>query len=168
MVETAQAILGDEDTKVDKLLDGQSPHEIAWREWGDAVLERGDLEDALDDARTIITRLSGGGSMSVEPTRALVAVDVNTGSDTSQAAGLKANIAAAKALPRLLRCKGLGGQIVIDFAPLPKKDRKALENALRSALRQDDVETALVGWTPMGLFELNRKRARTALHDILA
>ena len=59
--------------------------------------------------------LTGGGHMMIEPTRALVAVDVNTGPDTSPAASLKANIAAARDLPRQLRLRGLGGQVVVDF-----------------------------------------------------
>ena len=101
----------------------------------------------------------------VEPTRALVAVDVNTGPDTSSAAGLKANIAAARALPRALRLRGLGGQIVVDFAPMPKKDRRTLDQVLTSAFRADSVETALVGWTTLGHVELSRKRERLPLTE---
>ena len=111
--------------------------------------------------------LRGGGAVIVEPTHAFVAVDVNTGGDTSPAAGLKANLAAAGVLARLLRIKGLGGQIVVDFAPMPKKDRRAVESALRAGIRRDAIETSLVGWTQMGHFELNRKRARAPLHEIL-
>ena len=88
--------------------------------------------------------------MFVEPTRALVAVDVNTGGDTAPAAGLRANLAVARALHRALRLRGLGGQIVLDLAPMPKKDRRAFEDALRAAFRADSIETALVGWTPLG------------------
>ena len=87
--------------------------------------------------------------MFVEPTRALVAVDVNTGGDTAPAAGLRANLAVARALPRALRLRGLVGQIVLDLAPMPKKDRRAFEDALRAAFRADSIETALVGWTPL-------------------
>ena len=54
----------------------------------------------------------GEGSVAVEPTRALVAVDVNSAGGDSTAAGLKANLAALRALPRALRLRGLGGQIV--------------------------------------------------------
>ena len=104
----------------------------------------------------------------MEPTRALVAVDVNTGSDTSLAAGVKANMACARALPRALRCLGLGGQIVIDAAPMPKKDRRAFESALRAAFKSDPEETTLVGWTTLGHFELQRKRARLPLSEILS
>ncbi|MEM1066673.1 MAG: ribonuclease E/G [Pseudomonadota bacterium] len=107
------------------------------------------------------------GSLVIEPTRALVAVDVNTGTDFSPAAGLKANLAAARALSRQLRLRGLGGQIVVDFAPMPKKDRRTLEEALRRAFRADLVETSLVGWTPLGHYELQRKRERRPLHEVL-
>ena len=98
--------------------------------------------------------------MYVEPTRALVAVDVNTGGDTSLASTLKANIAACKALPRALRLRGLGGQIVMDLAPMSKAHRKQIESTLRGAFRADSIDTALVGWTPLGHFELQRKRER--------
>ncbi|MEM8579762.1 MAG: ribonuclease E/G [Pseudomonadota bacterium] len=156
------------------LLDAPDAHHMAWRDWGrpapDQVvtdpggfMEFGIL-DALDDLRRAGTSLDTGALLFVEPTRAMIAVDVNTGRDTSGAAGLKANIAAARALPRLLRLKGLGGQIVVDFAPMPKKDRKQLDQVLRAAFRNDPVETSLVGWTPMGHVELQRKRDRLPLY----
>ena len=107
-----------------------------------------------------------GGSMVIEATRALVAVDVNTGGDFSPAAGLKANMAAARDLPRQLRLRGLGGQIVVDFAPMPKKERKSFEGALKAAIRKDPIETSLVGWTGMGLYELQRKRERWPLDEV--
>ena len=93
-------------------------------------------------------------------------MDVNTGNDASLAAGLKANLACARALPRALRLRGLGGQITLDLAPMPKKDRRAFESALRQTLRADDIETTLVGWTPLGHFELQRKRARQPLSEV--
>jgi Rne/Rng family ribonuclease len=105
------------------------------------------------------------GSMTIEPTRALVAVDVNTGADVSPAAGLKANLAAARELPRQLRLRGLGGQVVVDFAPLAIPDRPKVETALAAALRHDGIDTAIVGWTPLGHLELQRKRARRPLGD---
>ncbi len=104
--------------------------------------------------------------MLIEPTRALVAVDVNTGPDTSPAAGLKANIAAARDLPRQLRLRGLGGQVVIDFAPMPKRDRHILDQVLKAAFKAEG-ETNLAGWTTLGLYELTRKRDRLALSELL-
>ncbi len=168
LVATTQALLADKSNAVETLLDGPDIEEQIWRDWPIATFERGDVTEFVEVAASDVCTLAGSASMSVEPTRAFVAVDVNTGNDTSPAAGLKANIAAARNLPRILRLKGLGGQVVVDFAPMPKKDRRGLEAALRAAFRADDIETALVGWTPMGHYELNRKRARAPLHEILS
>jgi Rne/Rng family ribonuclease len=106
--------------------------------------------------------------MMIEPTRALVAVDVNTGPDTSPAASLKVNIAAARDLARQLRLRGLGGQVVVDFAPLPKKDRAILDQVIRAAFKGEAAETTLAGWTTLGLFEMTRRRDRLALAETLA
>ena len=92
----------------DCLIPGDGPHLLAWREWiapADVLTHPGSFEDAgvldaLETLRSPRQTLSGGGHMYVEPTRALVAVDVNTGADTSPASALKANLAAARALPR--------------------------------------------------------------------
>ena len=104
--------------------------------------------------------------MVIEPTRALVAVDVNTGPDTSPAAALKANVAAARELPRQLRLRGLGGQVVIDFAPMPKRDRHILDQVLKAAFKTDG-ESNLAGWTTLGLYEMTRRRDRLLLRDLV-
>ncbi|MEM7632498.1 MAG: ribonuclease E/G [Pseudomonadota bacterium] len=163
----ACAVVQDAGSDIEKLIEGPGPQELAWRDWPDAHPDEGDLAPHLSTAAQAQYALQGGGSLWVENTRAFVAVDVNTGTDTSPAAGLKANIAAARDLPRVLRLKGLGGQIVVDFAPMPKKDRRALETALRTAFKADTVETSLLGWTVLGHFELTRKRARAPLSEVL-
>lgn len=165
----AQEVLADTGTDPELLLDGPDAHDLAWRDWttppanavesGAGAFERAGVLDAMVNATGAEVRL-GDASMFVEPTRALVAVDVNTGGDTGPAAGLRANLAVARALPRALRLRGLGGQIVLDLAPMPKKDRRVFEDALRAAFRADTIETALVGWTPLGHYELQRKRER--------
>lgn len=138
----------------------------ALRDWarpGDATRRGpGALADVWEEARALARPLVplGAGSMAVEPTRALVAVDVNTGGDLSPAAALKTNLAAARELPRQLRLRGLGGQISVDFAPLAKADRPRIESALTAALREDGIDTTLAGWTPLGHLEILRKRAR--------
>ncbi|MBU3258964.1 ribonuclease E/G [Roseovarius sp. PS-C2] len=176
MHDLAQAVTGDaEGADPEKLTDGDGPHALAWREWSapaqvdtasGSFTDHGVL-DQIDALRLADAPLGGGASISVEPTRALVAVDVNTGGDTSPAAGLKANLAAARDLPRQLRLRGLGGQVVMDPAPMPKKDRRQFETTLRAAFRADIVETALVGWTPLGHFELQRKRDRIPLSEVI-
>jgi ribonuclease G len=143
----------------------------ALREWhqpGDAVREAptalrdAGVWDEIDALRQPLVAL-GDGTMAIEPTRALVAVDVNTGRDTSPAAALKANLAAVAELPRQLRLRGLGGQVTVDFAPLSRAERPRVEGALAAALRGDAIETAILGWTPGGNLELQRKRTRRPL-----
>ncbi|MCC6864210.1 MAG: ribonuclease E/G [Rhodobacteraceae bacterium] len=171
----AVAVLADIEGGPELLVDGAGAHESAWRDWADPapneVVEGGfavagvlEMIDALRDASVALT---GGGHMFIEPTRALVAVDVNTGPDTSPAAALKVNIAAARDLPRQLRLRGLGGQVVVDFAPLPKKERAILDQVIRAAFKHEATETNLVGWTSLGLFELTRKRDRLPLEEVL-
>lgn len=175
MRDLAVAVTGDHaGQNAEKLLDGDGPHTLAWREWTAPAEVNDDANcftdlgilDQIDTLRDIKAPLPGGASIYVEPTRALTAVDVNTGADTSPAAGLKANLAAARELPRQLRLRGIGGQITLDLAPMNKKDRRQFETALRAAFRTDTVETALVGWTPLGHFELQRKRDRIGLNEI--
>ena len=125
------------------------------------------LAEMIDDLLAPRVGLSGGGHMMIEPTRALVAVDVNTGPDTSPAASLKANIAAARELPRQLRLRGLGGQVVVDFAPMPKRDRAVLDQVIRAAFK-GETEANLAGWTTLGLYEMTRKRDRLPLAELLA
>ncbi|SDI65022.1 ribonuclease E/G [Lutimaribacter saemankumensis] len=175
MADLARAVMSDASGEMEKLTEGDGPHALAWREWIDpaeVVTEPGGFAthgvlERIDAARSPHVSLPGGGSLYIEPTRALVAVDVNTGTDTTPAAALKANIAAARDLPRQLRVRGLGGQITLDLAPMPKKDRRAFETALRAAFRADTVETTLAGWTPLGHYELQRKRERRPLSEVL-
>lgn len=175
MRELAQAVLADVNGEPELLVEGASAHETAWRDWADPVpdevieggfADNGVLEQ-IDDLLTPSVDLPNGAHMQIEPTRALIAIDVNTGPDTSPAASLKANIAAARDLPRQLRLRGLGGQIVVDFAPMPKKERVILEQVLRAAFKGEAAETSLAGWTPLGLFELVRKRDRLPLSQAL-
>ncbi|KPQ04942.1 MAG: Ribonucleases G and E [Rhodobacteraceae bacterium HLUCCA12] len=172
----AEAVLADVQGAPELLVDAPDPHALAWRDWGTADCVD-DSEGALDhhgvrDQIAALLRpevaLGAGASMAIEPTRALVAVDVNTGADTSPAAGLKAGIAAARELPRQLRLRGLGGQVVVDFAPCPKKDRAIVEQTLRKAFRPDGQDATLAGWTPLGNFELQRRRDRAPLAAWLA
>ena len=164
----AEAVLNDVQGAPELLVDAPGPHEQAWRDWGDVdevdtsetALDHSGALDQIEGLARAQAPLGGGASMMIEPTRALIAVDVNTGSDTSPAAGLKANLSAARDLPRQLRLRGLGGIVIIDFAPFPKRDRHVIEQVLGKAFRADPGEANLAGWTPLGSFELTRKRDR--------
>lgn len=175
MLDLARAVLADaEGTTPEALTEGDGPHALAWREWtipatvetDEGCFETRGVLDQIEDIRDAHVDL-GEGHMYVEATRALVAVDVNTGGDTSPAAALKANLAACRALPRALRLRGLGGQIAVDFAPMSKAHRKQVEQSLRASLKNDAIETSMVGWTAMGLFEMQRKRERLAMIPLI-
>lgn len=177
LLNLARAVMADAEGGAELLLDAPGAHEAAFLDWADPAPDAvEDKPTALEDSGALaaieallIPRVSlvAGASMEIEPTRALIAVDVNTGADTSPAAALKANIAAARALPRQLRLRGLGGQVIVDFAPMPKRDRGTVEQVLRAAFKAEGTETTLIGWTAMGLYEISRKRDRMPLSRIL-
>lgn len=174
MRELAEAVLADLTGPPELLVEGAGAHETAWRDWADPapddVYEGGFADhgvlEMIDDLLAPRVAL-GEGHMMIEPTRALIAVDVNTGNDTSPAAALKVNIAAARELPRQLRLRGLGGQIVVDYAPMPKKDRAILDQVIRAAFKAE-TEVNIAGWTTLGLHEITRKRDRLPLRELLA
>jgi ribonuclease G len=172
----AEAVLADISGAPELLVDGPSAHDLAFRDWLDPAVDDADTDresferhgviEALEALSTPRVALDGGAHMMIEPTRALVAVDVNTGPDTSPAAALKSNVAAARDLPRQLRLRGLGGQVIVDFAPMAKRERHILDQVLKAAFKADG-EANLAGWTTLGLYELTRKRDRLPLMELL-
>ncbi|MGB1234515.1 MAG: ribonuclease E/G [Planktomarina sp.] len=170
MMGRAEAVMAEDGSMPEMLLEGDDPHVLAWREWADVkhvltgskdLNETGALDDLVDF--TGVKAFLSHGSLFIEPTRALVAVDVNTGTH----APLETNLAAIRDLPRQMRLRGLGGQITVDLAPVMKKDRKLLESTIKASLRSCAVETEFVGWTPLGHIELKRKRERAPTAPIL-
>lgn len=117
------------------------------------------LEQALVAARALPLAI-GGGLVHIEPTAALVAIDVNTTGSPAQV-----NQALAAELPRLLRLRGLGGIITIDFAPMA--DLRPVLTTLQRALAGCPVPTQLHGVGPAGLVELTRRQDRLATKNLL-
>jgi ribonuclease G len=111
--------------------------------------------------------LLNGGFLMIEPTSAFVAVDINSGSDTSYAAALKTNLLAMAELPRQLQIRGLGGKVIIEFAPLSKTDRTQAESELKKSFDKNKIESTIVGWTKLGNLEIQRKRERAPISSIL-
>ena len=167
----AHAVMQDNVGKSELLLDGASPEEYALREWssneplihlsGNEAFENSGIDEQIEALTQPYVKLGEDGSMYIESTRAMIAVDVNSRAGASSA--FKVNLKAAEILPKELRLRGLGGQIVIDFAPMAKNNRKKLETVLLKSLKEDPVESTLVGWTQMGHFEIQRKRERVQI-----
>ncbi|MBI1744455.1 Rne/Rng family ribonuclease [Candidatus Acetothermia bacterium] len=116
--------------------------------------------------------LPGGGSLVIEETEALTAIDVNTGSDVKhkdqEMAILNTNLEAAMELPRQLRLRKLSGIIVVDFIDMKRRDHESrVLKRLREELRKDRVPSDLVDITQLGLVEITRKREGESLADMM-
>ena len=111
--------------------------------------------------------LSNGGFMMVEMTSAFVAIDINSGADISRAACLKTNLTAVNELPAQLQVRGIGGKIIVDFAPIKRKDREILCRELSECCKRDKVEMTIIGWTKGGCLEIQKKRDKPALSHTL-
>jgi Ribonuclease G/E len=129
-----------------------------------------ELEDAFAALAEPIVPLPGGGRLTIQPTAALVAIDVDAGShaggrDASEL--LRLNEAALAVATREIRLRNLGGAILLDVAGLSVKARAGLEPKLARALAEDPLHPRLLGLTRGGLFEIQRPRLHPPLHEIL-
>ncbi len=123
-----------------------------------------DHEIAKIHARTV--PLKSGGSIVIDQTEALVAIDVNSGNfraeGDAEETAYQMNIHAAKEIARQLRLRDLGGVIVNDFIDMRKeKHRRAVERGLRDAMKRDRARTKILRTSPFGLIEMTRQRIRT-------
>src|SRR5205085_3335535 len=109
-----------------------------------------------------------GGSIVIDQTEALVAIDVNSGNfradNNAQETAYQMNLVAAKEIARQLRLRDLGGVIVNDFIDMrDEKHRRGVERALREAVRRDRARTKILKISPFGLVEMTRQRIRPSL-----
>jgi len=112
--------------------------------------------------------LRAGGSIVIDQTEALVAIDVNSGNfradDDAEETAYRLNISAAKEIARQLRLRDLGGVIVNDFIDMRReRHRRGLERALRDAMKRDRARTKILRTSPFGLVEMTRQRIRPSL-----
>ena len=115
-----------------------------------------DLDDAIAALAEPRVALSGGGSLVIEPTEALTAIDVNAGPEAN---ALSANLAAAAEIARQLRLRHIGGIIVIDFISMGReRDQDQVMAALKAAVADDPSQTYIIPMSPLGLVEMTRER----------
>lgn len=121
--------------------------------------------NAIDSACETSLALPGGGSITMQQTQALLAVDVDKGAAISAAAAANE---AAKLLASQLRLRGLGGLVVIDFPNLRQpKQRKTLERTLEAACEADPNVTKFNSLSRFGVIEMTRAKPDLSLDDLL-
>jgi len=136
------------------------------------------LFDAMDieaEIRELFSRrveLPTGGHLIIEPTEALVSIDVNTGRYTgkkdAEATILRTNLEAAREIARQLRLRDIGGIIVIDFIDMDERaSRDRVLQELRTHLSRDRARTRAFAISDLGLVEMTRQRVRPSLWQSL-
>ena len=128
------------------------------------------IETQINDLFSLNVKLKSGGSIVINTTEALVAVDVNSGKNTSERnienTALKTNLEAAVEIARQLRLRDLGGLIVIDFIDMDDyRNNFKVEKSLKTALVRDRARVQVGRISMFGLMELSRQRLRSSLID---
>lgn len=132
------------------------------------IFTRFQLEDQIATLFNNRVTLKSGGSIVLERTEALVAIDVNSGKGTQKKniedTALMTNLEAAAEIARQLRIRDLGGLVVIDFIDMrEQKHRNQVEKALRTAMKQDRARVKIGKISKFGLLEISRQRLRPSI-----
>ncbi|MEN6386975.1 MAG: Rne/Rng family ribonuclease [Phycisphaerales bacterium] len=126
------------------------------------------IEEEIKKINSKRVELKIGGSIIVEQTEALVAIDVNSGKFTkhenAEQTALRINIDAAKEIARQLRLRDLGGLIICDFIDMrDSKNRREVEKTFRNALANDRARSRILKISAFGIIEMTRQRFRPSL-----
>jgi ribonuclease E len=126
------------------------------------------LEEQIASIFEKRVELTSGGSIVIEPTEAMVTIDVNSGKATQKKSveetALQTNLEAAEEIARQLRLRDLGGLIVVDFIDMREAKHKAeVEKALKNHLKTDKAKTQVGKISRFGLLELSRQRLRPSI-----
>ncbi len=132
------------------------------------------VEEGIQEAFSRAVRLKSGGHLVIEPTEALVSIDVNTGKFTGKGKKdpeqtiLKTNLEAAREIAKQLRLRDVGGIIVVDFIDMESQDnRDKVLRELRTHLGRDRARTKAFEVSNLGLVEMTRQRVRPSLFNSL-
>jgi ribonuclease E len=126
------------------------------------------IEDEMSKIQRRHVPLPEGGSIVIDQTEALVAIDVNSGNfrveDDAERTAYEMNLRAAREIARQLRLRDLGGVIVNDFIDMrEERHRRGVERALREAIKRDRARTKVLRMSAFGLIEMTRQRIRPSL-----
>jgi len=134
------------------------------------LFNRYQIEGQIESAFNREVRLPSGGSVVIDPTEALVSIDINSaratrGADIEETA-LNTNLEAADEIARQLRLRDIGGLVVIDFIDMTsQKNQRAVENRMRDALQVDRARVQVGRISRFGLLEMSRQRLRPSLGE---
>ena len=128
------------------------------------------IETQINELFSLNVKLKSGGSIVINTTEALVAIDVNSGKNTSErnieSTALKTNLEAAVEIARQLRLRDLGGLVVIDFIDMDDfRNNFKVEKTLKTELIRDRARVQIGRISMFGLMELSRQRLRSSLID---
>ncbi len=134
------------------------------------LFNRYQIESQIELAFQREISLPSGGSIVIDPTEAMVSIDVNSARSTKgkdiESTAYATNTEAAKEVARQLRLRDLGGLIVIDFIDMQdEKHQQKVENTFRSAVQSDRARIQIAGISRFGLLELSRQRLRPSLEE---
>lgn len=132
------------------------------------LFSRYQLEEQIEAIYSHKVELKSGGSIVIDPTEALVAIDVNSGRATKEKGieetAFKTNLEAAQEVARQLRLRDLGGLIVIDFIDMRNiKHVQEIEKSLKQAVKRDKARTQVSRISQFGLLELSRQRLKPTI-----
>lgn len=134
------------------------------------LFNRFQIESQIETAFQREVKLPSGGSIVIDPTEALVSIDINSaratkGGDIEETA-LQTNLEAAEEIARQLHLRDIGGLIVIDFIDMtPAKNQRAVEERVREALEADRARVQVGRISRFGLLEMSRQRLRPSLGE---
>ena len=149
------------------------PHyQSKFKRYTDSVplFNRYQIETQIESAFQREVKLPSGGSIVIDPTEALVSIDINSaratkGSDIEETA-LNTNLEAADEIARQLRLRDMGGLVVIDFIDMmSNKNQREVENRLKRALEMDRARVQVGRISRFGLMEMSRQRLRPSLEE---
>jgi ribonuclease E len=126
------------------------------------------VESQLDAMFSNVVTLKSGGYLVINPTEALVSIDVNSGRSTREHniedTALRTNLEASEEIARQLRLRDLAGLVVIDFIDMEeKRNNRAVEKKLNECLKNDRARIQVGRISPFGLLEMSRQRIRTGV-----
>ena len=136
------------------------------------IFSRFQLEEQIDQIYEKRVALPSGGSLIIEPTEALVSIDVNSGKSSGERGiedtAFKTNMEAAEEVARQLRLRDLGGLIVIDFIDMrDRKHNHDVEHTLKQALKMDKARVNIGRISEFGMLEMSRQRIAKTLNDAI-